>query len=372
MIAVAVTRSLQVAESLRGRPLADILKEGGIAGAGGAGFPTYAKYVKPLPYHMTNAQESEPGYYIDKWLHKAHPNEFAELYNYFLEWGAEKIIIAPKWKDRDWFLAQEEALGARVFDVRGKGNAINPAEVEEKFIFTYTDDQYAFGKEQALILNTCGVKLAARDLATNHGFVVNNSETLWNMYKLLSQGAPVTMKYVHVYGETPKHIFVEAPIGTPAADLFAEAGMPIEEIEERGFVVVDGGPGWFSIIEDPRAYSVTKRTNSLLVIDPAYADPKRGDVRTIGKRQGYPKEPKEQHQQEPSKVMEPAVVRARLQDNPDFAIVKASVPVVEVGQAVKQGDLIARPADEGFSNSLHASIDGTVTEITDRWIEIRR
>jgi len=372
MMAVAVTRSLQVVESLRGRPLAEVLKEGGVAGAGGAGFPTYAKYVKPLPYHITNAQESEPGYYIDKWLHKAHPEEFAELYNFLLEWGFQKIIIAPKWKDREWFLPLEEATGARVFDVRGRGNVVNLSEVEEKILFAYTDDQYAFGKEQALILNTCGVRLAARDLATDHGFVVSNTETLWNMYKLLTRGEPVTMKYVHVYGETPKHIFVDVPVGTPAADLFEEAGMPLDEIQERGFVVVDGGPGWFSIIEDPRSYSVTKRTNSLLVIDPNYADPKRGDVRTIGNRQGYPKEPKEQHQQAPSKVLEPAVVRVRLQDNPDFAIVKPAVPVVEVGQAVKKGDLIARPAAEGFSNSFHASIDGTVTEITEQWIEIRR
>lgn len=369
---MAVTEALQLAESVKGRPLADILREGGVAGAGGAGFPTYAKYVKPLPYHLTNAQESEPGYYIDKWLSKVKAQEFTELYRYLLSWGCERIIIAPKYKDREWFLQLEAATGGKFFDVRGKGSAINPGEVEEEIVFTYTDDMYAFGKEQALILWSCGVKLAARDLPSNHGFIVNNTETLWNMYRLLTTGQPVTSKYVHVYGESPKHIFVETPVGTPLTDLFEEAGMPLAEVQERGFVVVDGGPGWFSIIEDPASYSVTKRTNSLLILDPEYADPKRGDVRTVGNRQGYPKEPADQHQQEPSKMLAPELVNVRLTDNPEFAIIKPSVPTVERGQKVAAGDVIAKPAAEGFSNYLHASISGTVTDITSEWITIRR
>lgn len=369
---MAITEPLRLAESVSGRDLAEVLREGGVAGAGGAGFPTYAKYLKPQPYHMTNAQESEPGYYIDKWLHRTYPREFAELYRFLLQWGCKKIIVAPKYKDREWFIPLEEATGARVLDCRGKGNHVNPDDYEEDILFTYTDDLYSFGKEQALLLNTCGVKLAARQLPTDHGFIVNNTETLYNMYSLLTEGRPVLTKYVHAFGETPKHIFVEAPIGTPAADLFEAAGMTIDEIEAKGFVVVDGGPGWFTVIDDPRNYSITKRTNSLLVIDPNYADPKRKDVRNVGKWKGYPREDGPEPEKEPSRTLEPSVVRIRLTDNPEFKIITPSRPVVEVGQKVEAGQVIAVPQEEGFSINHHASISGTVRAVTDEYIEIAR
>lgn len=367
------TPKLQLHAAFQGRALADILKEGGVAGAGGAGFPTYVKYAKPLPYHLTNAQESEPGYFIDKWIHYTYPQEFTELYHYLLEWGCGKIIIAPKYKDREWFIPLEKATGAKICDCRGK-QPINPDEHEEPILITYTDDMYAFGKEQALIRTTTGVKLAQRDLPGNFGFIVNNTETLLNMYRLLTTGEPVTRKFVHIYGETPHHLFTEAPLGTTAADLFREAGTSIEEIQEKGHIIIDGGPGWYSIVEDPYNYSLTKRMNALIVCDPEYADPRaRNDVRTVGQRQGYPRIPLEQQEKKPRGFMEPDTVQVRLIDNPDFAIVKKAVPIVSVGDKVKTGQVIARAADdEGFSIPAHASIDGTVTAVTDEYIEIKR
>ena len=48
-----------------------------------------------------------------------------------------------------------------------------------------------------------------------------------------------------------------------------------------------------------------------------------------------------------------------------------AVPVVEKGASVKTGDCIARPAD-GLSVGIHASVDGTVQEVTDKYIAIIR
>ena len=47
-----------------------------------------------------------------------------------------------------------------------------------------------------------------------------------------------------------------------------------------------------------------------------------------------------------------------------------SVPVVKVGDKVAVGDLIAKAAD-GLSINLHASISGTVEEVTDVFIRIK-
>ena len=46
-----------------------------------------------------------------------------------------------------------------------------------------------------------------------------------------------------------------------------------------------------------------------------------------------------------------------------------SVPLVEKGQQVKTGDCIAGPA-EGLSVGIHASADGIVREVNDRYITI--
>ncbi len=357
-------------EAHRDKTLAEVIKEGGIVGAGGAGFPTYVKYNKPTPYHLTNAQESEPGYYIDKYLHKVHAEKFTRLYHFLLEWGIGKILVAPKYKDREWFLPLEEATEGRVFDCRGK-NPINPDDYNEPVLFTYTDDTYAFGKEQATLLVTTGVKMAARDLPVNQGYIVNNSETLYNMYRLIFEGRPVTSKFVHVYGETPEHVFAEVPLGTMVEDLLKEAGTSIEEVEQKGYVIVDGGPGWFSIVEDPRNYAITKRINSLIVVDPNYVDLQRKDIRDVPKRQGYPRVPKEQQEQKPRDFFEPSYVRVQLKDS-SFEIVKPAQPIVTIGDHVEIGDVIAAASKEGFSVPQHASISGTITDVTNQWIEIRR
>ena len=45
-------------------------------------------------------------------------------------------------------------------------------------------------------------------------------------------------------------------------------------------------------------------------------------------------------------------------------------PLVSVGQTVSRGQLIAQP--NGMGANIHASIDGTVTQVTGEFIEIRK
>lgn len=362
--------ALSIFADHRNKPLSEVIKEGGIVGAGGAGFPAYVKYSTPQPYHLTNAQESEPGYYMDKWLHKVHAEKFAQLYRFLLEWGTNKIIIAPKYKNREWFLPLEKATEGRVFDCRGK-NPINPDDYKESILFTYTDDTYAFGKEQATLRVTTGVKMTSRDLPGDYGYIVNNSETLYNIYRMLFEGHPVTSKFIHVYGETPQHVFTEVPLGTMTEDLLLEAGTSIAEVERKGHVIIDGGPGWFSVVEDPHNYAVTKRLNSLIVVDPEYVDLKRKDIRDVPKRNGYPRRPKEEQEQEPRDLFEPNHVRVQLIDSA-FPIVKPAIPQVKTGDYVEVGQVIAVASNEGFSIPQHASISGTVKDVTERWIHIQR
>lgn len=68
------------------------------------------------------------------------------------------------------------------------------------------------------------------------------------------------------------------------------------------------------------------------------------------------------------KLMTTACVRIKLR----MGVGAPSVPTVRVGDKVRKNQLIADIAEKKLGVKMHASISGTVTEITDEYIEIRR
>ena len=363
---------LQLFPAHKDRPLHEVLREGGVAGAGGAGFPTWAKYVTPQPFLVVNAQESEPGYFIDKWLHHEKPAELLELLAWLRGWGVGKSVVAAKLKDRASFetmekLAAEQEGGSKVLDCTAR-NRHKLAEQPEPVLFTYTDDRYPYGMETALLLIIAQQKIPQGERPSQHGFIVNNSETLWNIHQLLTTGAPVTTKYVHVYGQTPAHTFRAVPVGTPAAAVLADAGLGLEEIQRKGYVVVDGGPGWFEKI-DPATAVISRRTNSLLVLDPAVVDVNQKDVFDKPGKPGYPGAGTV-FSTTPT-ALSVSSVRVPLVDNPAFKAVRPAIPLVKTGDRVARGEPIAKASEEGVSLWCHASVDGDVGEVSALSIEIR-
>jgi electron transport complex protein RnfC len=73
-------RSLEEVKDLSVEEAVEIMRQAGVVGAGGGGFPTYFKYMKPQPHLLVNATESEPGYWGDKLVHKEHLEEFLQLF----------------------------------------------------------------------------------------------------------------------------------------------------------------------------------------------------------------------------------------------------------------------------------------------------
>jgi Na+-translocating ferredoxin:NAD+ oxidoreductase RnfC subunit len=363
---------MKIDPRLQGRPLHEILREYGVVGAGGAGFPTWAKYTAPQPTLVVNAQESEPGYFIDKWLHHERAVDLVDLLAWLRAWGVGRTVVAAKLKDRASFARMESAAGvdvgrARVLDCTGR-NRHNLDEQTEPMLFAYTDDRYAYGMETALLLIVAQKKIPQGERPVQHGFIVSNTETLVNVFDVLTTGRPVTTKYVHVYGATPQHTFRQVPVGTPASLVLQDAGLPVDAIKARGLVVVDGGPGWFERV-DPDLAVVTRRTNSLLVLDPAFVDVTKKDVLPGPGRNGYPLlDTPFARQPTP---LSGSTVRLPFVDNPAFRAVRPAVPIVAVGDHVDVGDLVARANDDGVSVAVHASIAGTVTAIDERGLEIR-
>ncbi len=185
-------RTLDEVKGLSKDEAVEIMRQAGIVGAGGGGFPTYFKYRNPQPMLLVNATESEPGYWADKMVHREYLQEFLELYEAMKAiFGFEQIRMGVHEKDREWFRNYAEHSDG-LYDI------------------AYVPDKYALGEEKTLIKHATDKKVPRRvempdgnrrpGLPLDVGIIVNNTETLLNVYNALFLGKPVTTKFLQVFG----------------------------------------------------------------------------------------------------------------------------------------------------------------------------
>lgn len=348
-----------------------VIQRAGVAGAGGGGFPSYAKWAAAdsAEYLLMNHQESEPNYRIDKWLGREHAAELASLFDAVLDQVFEVVVVGAKRKDRDPHM--------RALEAHTNGTVRMPEELpldpdaESGVVFAYTDNEYQYGMESVLLQTVAGTVIG-NDLPIDHGWVVQNTESLYNIHQAVTAGKQVLRKYVHVDGVGLRHRFLDVPIGTPASVLVEAAGRDPETIGTDA-VLANGGPGWcFAIDEAPSEFGVRKQTNCLLVLDRETAEQNRLGESRIDALDAHDWL-EQQIESEPTAQIEPEFVRVPLITNPELAgTVQPSEPTVSVGNCVETGDVIAAPAPDGVSTPTYASIDGTVTDIDDQYITIHR
>src|ERR671917_1074828 len=225
-------RSLEEVKALSAEEAAEIMRQAGIVGAGGGGFPTYFKYMRPLPHLIVNATESEPGYWGDKLLHKEYLEEFLKLYEAMKAiFGFEQISMGVHEKDREWFADYQEHAGD-VYDIR------------------YVPNTYALGEEKTLVKHATDTRVPLfvdnpdgtrrPGMPPDVGIVVNNTETLLNVYNALFLGKPLTTTFFTVYGEGVEIKVYETPIGASVSEVLGLAGLDLENSSHLS--VLDGGP----------------------------------------------------------------------------------------------------------------------------------
>jgi len=336
----------------------------GVVGAGGAGFPAHAKWerVDEASYLLVNHQESEPNCCVDKWFGRRHADRLAGLFER-LQAAVEAVIVGAKWADREWLAPLERASSATVYEPDEL--PLDPRSVSGVAI-AYTESTYEYGME-GLLLRVVADAAIGRDLPIEHGWIVQNTETLVNAAGALD-GDPVVRTRLHVDGyldgrRLPNRLF-EVPVGTPVSSLFAAAGIDLPS----GAVLVDGGPGWG--FETTAERGVAAPTNCLLALAPETAAEHRyenGRIDVRGLTDWALDDPPAPERLDPAQVRVPTLPGDRF----DGAVAPAA-PTVEPGMSVATGDRIADPASEAYSVARHAPIDGEVTAVTDRSIEIRR
>ena len=351
MVELEQRRSLHEVKSLSQEAAVEVMRQAGIVGAGGGGFPTYFKYKNPQPHLIVNATESEPGYWSDKVLHKEYLDEFLKVYEALKAvFGFEQVSMCVHEKDREWYSDYADYADG-VYDVR------------------YVPDNYSLGEEKTLIKNATEKKVPRRvemsdgskrpGMPPDVGIIVNNSETLLNVYNALFLGKPVTTKFLQVYGEGMELKVYEVPIGASVTEVLSIARI---DVEDSGHLsVIDGGPYLHEMgIEElgtSDAY-VRSTTNALFLIrrdkeGKEYADietrpPEGGVVSLIGEVSG---------------VNIPLGGR----------FLESATSLVSEGDEVGYEQKIGKPVeDEGFSIGVWSSMEGTVTSIERQVIAISR
>jgi NADH:ubiquinone oxidoreductase subunit F (NADH-binding) len=237
------------------------LKESGLRGRGGAGFPLHLKWQScrespgPVKFIVCNADEGDPGAYIDKYLMEERPHS-ALLGMMVAGWlvGADTgiLYIRAEYPESvriiDAAIAELHAAGLLGRDIAGSG-----------FNFTLKTIKgagaYICGEETALLASIEGQRPEVRTrppFPTVEGLfrkptVVNNVETFANLHAILTLGGKCYASIGTAKSTGPKLVsldshFVrpgiyEVAMGTPLRELVDLAGgwkVPVKAIQVGG------------------------------------------------------------------------------------------------------------------------------------------
>ncbi len=224
------------------------IRNAGVVGAGGAGFPTHVKVNASVDTVLVNGASCEPLLMSDPWLLEAEIETMIRGLHAVLDCtGAAKGIICLKGKHKK---AMDATVRAVARDTSGR-----------LAVFELRDF-YPAGDEQVLVHEVLGRTVPEAGIPLQVGVVVSNVETLCNVARAMDD-APLTDRYVTVTGEVKKYMVVKVPVGTLVADLLAFAGGPTIS----DYKVVDGGPMMGRVLPDTHQ-PVTKTTSGLIVLPP--------------------------------------------------------------------------------------------------------
>ena len=233
----------------------EIVKEAGIVGMGGAGFPTYVKLKpgKPIEAVLVNACECEPMLTAD--------------HRVLLEY-ADEIIFGLK--------AVMKTVGTSrgvIVIEDNKPDAIElltaKAAQEEGMEVCVAKTKYPQGGEKMLIKRVLGRSVPSGKLPADVGAVVCNVSTVKAISDAIQTGMPLIERVTTVTGPyipNPGNFIVK--IGTNAGDLVAACG----GIQGDDVTVKAGGP-MMGFPQKDVNFPIMKGSNGIIAIDTDHAEP---------------------------------------------------------------------------------------------------
>ncbi len=203
------------------------IKEAGIVGMGGAGFPTFIKLSPKKPekidYVIVNCAECEPYLTSDYRRMIEEPEKLIKGLKVSLSlFPKAQGIMAVEDNKKDCI----ELLKNMTKDA----NRISVKALKTK---------YPQGAERQLIFATTGRKINSSMLPADAGCVVNNVDTVVAIYYAVFEGKPLMERIVTVTGDAIKHPRnFKVRIGTNYHELIEEAG----GFKTEPVKIISGGP----------------------------------------------------------------------------------------------------------------------------------
>lgn len=225
--------------------LSSIMKEAGVVGAGGAGFPSYAKLNEKADTIILNCAECEPLLKLHRQVMAKYANEILFALNEVADAvGAENIIIAIKPNYKKAIAAIEQVLPSYK---KARIGLLPPV--------------YPSGDEVITIYEVTGRIVPPGKLPIEVGCIVYNVETMLNTYYAITEKRPVTHKYCTVTGAVKNPTTVGLPLGMQVSEVLELAGgTTIDEYE-----IVSGGPMTGRLCTE---YDVVTKTSNAYIVLP--------------------------------------------------------------------------------------------------------
>ena len=227
----------------------DRIRAGGIAGMGGAGFPTDIKYRnKHAPIHtlLINAAECEPYITADDRLIRERAEAIlrgAQICQRLL--AARTILIGIEDNKPEAIKAFESAAEKLALDIT---LAVVPTK-------------YPSGGEKQLIQLCTGVEVPKNGLPSDIGIVCQNVGTLYQVYRTIVHDEPLISRITTVTGQAVDNPGnYEVLIGTSIETVLNHANAHLKKADR----VIMGGPMMGFAVPDITA-PIIKTTNCLLV-----------------------------------------------------------------------------------------------------------
>ncbi len=228
--------------------IVNIVKNAGIVGLGGAGFPTYAKYLPKQNANLIiiNAAECEPYITCDFISILENAKKMIRGLKYIMKAnGAKKAVIAIK-------KAKVEAVALLKEELAN----------EKDITLFLLKDKYPVGWEKHIVERVTKKTYSA--LPREIGVVVNNVQTAIAVCEAVEENKPLIEKVITISGEgikQPKNLRVK--IGTKFSALLEYCGGYIDGLEEA--YVIAGGPlSGKSMTNDD--FVITSNVNNVVVL----------------------------------------------------------------------------------------------------------
>ena len=237
-------------QALEGREILERIRDAGIVGMGGAGFPTHVKLSPKNPEQidtiLVNGAECEPYLTSDYRRMLEEPEQVA---------GGLRIILKLFPKARGCICIEDNKRDC----ARAMQACLRPDDrIEIKLLKT----KYPQGAERMLIYAVTGRKINSSLLPADAGCIVDNVDTVAAIYRAVALGEPLMERILTVTGDAaaaPGNF--RAPVGMLFSEVLEAAGGLRGEAEK----LIIGGPMMGNAIFDLQI-PVTKTSSALLAM----------------------------------------------------------------------------------------------------------